>query len=123
MAAQNEAQQTAASLSQEKLAGYETGAQLFGEATNVKQGELATDNPTQYANAASNAASEANNANKTVDAANANSLTAKLIGGAVSGGLSFATQRLSNLMGNSSGATATPSTYNSMPGMPDFLKG
>ena len=55
LSAQTEAQQTAASLANEKLAGYSAGRQLFGEATGVKEGEVSGNNSTDYANSATDA--------------------------------------------------------------------
>jgi hypothetical protein len=99
MASEVEAQQTAASLANEKLAGYSAGRQLFGEATGVKEGEVSANNAPGYASAASGAGEVANAMNKTVDTQNANSLTSKLIGGATAGGITALTGGLGSVAG------------------------
>lgn len=99
LTSQVEAQETGKAIAQERLAGYERGSQIATEATDVKQNELAQDNAASYGNAATNAQGAAVQANQAVDTANANSLTAKLIGGAAQGALSLGTAGLGQTLG------------------------
>jgi hypothetical protein len=75
------AQSTATALGQEKELGYETGRQNFETAVGGETQVAELANPSGYANAATGAAGVTNTAQSTVDAANANSLTSKLLGG------------------------------------------
>lgn len=91
------AQSTAANLAQEKLAGYEQGSKLFSEATGAEEDVAKLADPTGYAGAATGAGNAALNSTKYVDTMNANSLTSKLMSGAIEGGLSVATGGVSSL--------------------------
>jgi hypothetical protein len=94
------AQNTASALAQEREAGYQAGAQQYGEGVNATGEAAQLANPTGYAGATTNAEGQALSAENAVQSANANSLTAKLLGGAIQGGLNLATSGLSTLMNN-----------------------
>jgi len=78
---------------QATIAGYEQGNKNFTEATQAT-GEAAKGQAESFAagaNAVTGAENATNEAQKIVDTANANSLTNKLIGGAIGGGEAFLT--------------------------------
>ena len=103
------AQSTATNLGNEKLAGYEQGSKLFSEATGAEEDVAKLSDPTGYASAETGAANAANSLNQTVDTANANSLTSKLLGGAITGGVGFLTGGPAGaLSGFASGFTGKP---------------
>jgi hypothetical protein len=81
------AQSTAASLSKEKLAGYEQGSNLFSEASNALSNTAQLENPVGTAGATTGAGQGSTSAINLVDTENANSLVNKVIGG-VAGGIS-----------------------------------
>lgn len=83
------AQSTATALGQEKELGYETGRSEFNTAQAGEAEVAKIENPVGGASAASGAAEQANKSQNLVDTANANSLGAKLLGGAIAGGLSL----------------------------------
>ena len=85
MAAQQQAQSTAQSLAQEKLAGFQQGNTNFLNATNVKQGLLAATNPNAAGATAISGGEAAMSAQNAVTSANQNSLVGKLLQGAVQG--------------------------------------
>jgi len=93
------AQATAARLGQEKELGYEVGRENFKEATSAV-GDIAKLDASMGSSAGGQAVEQAKNVNeaqKMVDTESANGLTAKLLGGAIAGGLAFATGGLSGL--------------------------
>lgn len=97
-------QQTATALGQEKLAGYETGRQNFLAGTSAEEklagtqaGLAGTMGSTAVAGEKQASASQ-----QTVTDANKNSLLAKVLGGAINVGTSFATGGLSNILGGGS---------------------
>lgn len=77
------AQSTATNLANEKLAGYERGAQLFSEGTQAEEQVANLANPTGFAESATNAGKAAIDAQSVIDQANANSLGSKLLGAAI----------------------------------------
>jgi hypothetical protein len=77
------AQSTATALGQEKELGYETGRQNFENAVGGETSVAELSNPTAYAGQATGAAGVENQSQQIVDAANANSLTSKLLGGVI----------------------------------------
>jgi hypothetical protein len=77
------AQQTATNLGQEKELGYQTGRQLFEQGTGAEEAVAGLSSPTSYASSANSAAGEAMSGQQVLDAANANSLLSKVVGGAV----------------------------------------
>lgn len=79
------AQNTATALGKEKELGYETGRELFKEASNAEATVAQLANPTGYADAATNAGNAALAGQQEVDTMNAQSSTAKLLGGALQG--------------------------------------
>ena len=81
------AQATGTNLANEKLAGYEQGSKLFSEATGAEEDVAKLADPTGYAGAANQSGSNALQSQKYVDTMNANSLTSKLMSGAIEGGL------------------------------------
>lgn len=83
-------QQTASNLAQEKELGYQTGRQNFLSAAGAEEQVANLSNPIGFAGAATNAGELNLGANKQVDQMNANSLTAKLLGGAITGGANAA---------------------------------
>jgi hypothetical protein len=111
------AQQTAAQLGQEKIAGYKQGNENFENATKAEESVAELENPTGFAGAANNAGQNSLASQNAVNSLSANSLTAKLLGGAIQGGLSLATGRLSSLMsGGGGGNLAQLQTNASVPG-------
>lgn len=105
------AQSTASNLANEKLAGYEQGSKLFSEATGAEEDVAKLADPTGYAGAANNSGSNALNSQKYVDTMNANSLTSKLLSGAVEGGVSAATGGLANMAGGGTFGTGVAETF------------
>lgn len=85
------AQNTATNLLKEKELGYQVGRENFAKATDAERAVAELSNPTGYAGAATEAAKGAETAQQQVDKMNANSLTAKLLGGAIGGGIGFLT--------------------------------
>jgi hypothetical protein len=79
------AQTTATNLGREKELGYETGRANFENATSAEESVAGLSSPTSYSSVATGAAGAENQSQSTVDTANANSLTAKLLGGAAQG--------------------------------------
>jgi hypothetical protein len=84
------AQATAASLSKEKLAGYQQGSNLFAEASNALDETAQLENPVGTANATTGAGTASTGAINLVDTENANSTLNKVIGGAIGGADAFA---------------------------------
>lgn len=93
------AQKTAAQLGQEKELGYQTGRENFLAGTQAEEQVASLENPAAFANAATNAGDLSLNAIKNVDTNNANSLTAKLLGGTIGGIGSMITGKTSNTGG------------------------
>jgi hypothetical protein len=84
-------QATAENLLNEKIEGYNRGTQIAATAGQMVEGSTQPFSAsTSAANAATSAAGEASNAQQVVDTANANSLTNKLLGGAIGGAEMFA---------------------------------
>jgi hypothetical protein len=77
------AQSTATNLGQEKEQGYSAGRQLFEQGTGAEEAVAGLSSPTSYANSANTAASTAMSGQEALDAANANSLLSKVVGGVV----------------------------------------
>lgn len=105
------AQSTATNLANEKLAGYEQGSKLFQEGTAAETSVAELANPSGYAGAATGAAGAANQGQQIVNTANANSLTSKLLGGVVGGGLTALTGGLSNMAGGGTFGTGVAEAF------------
>lgn len=97
------AQQTATNLAQEKELGYQTGRENFQNATKATEDVASLSNPVGFADASTSAGGLALSGQKQVDQMNANSLTSKLLGGAISGGVG-ALLGASPLSGSTAGA-------------------
>ena len=105
------AQNTGNELVQEKEEGYQQGSKLFQEGTAAEEDVATLANPNGAAGAATGAAGAANQSQQMVDAGNANSLTSKLLGGAISGGVSALTGGLSNMAGGGTFGTGVAETF------------
>lgn len=105
------AQKTAAQLGQEKELGYQVGRENFLAGTQAEEQVASLENPTGLANATTNAGDLSLKAIQNVDTANANSFTAKLLGGAISGGITALTGGLANVAGGGTFGTGVAEAF------------
>lgn len=113
-ARQTGAQKTATALGQEKELGYETGRELFEKASNAEATVAQLANPTGYAQATTNAGNAALAGQQQVDTLNAQSSTAKLLGGALQG--TAVQGLLSKIPGSFNGPSVGNLPMNTAPG-------
>jgi hypothetical protein len=92
-------QTKATNLSNEKLSGYAAGEQLYQNALNNLSGTIGS--PTSYTTAATGAGSGATSAINLADSERS-TLLSSLLGGAIQGGLGFATGGASNILAGGS---------------------
>jgi hypothetical protein len=100
------AQATAAQLGQEKELGYQTGRELYQQAVQTEENVAQLASPTSYAGAATSAGAGAQQAISTVDTENAQSSTAKMLGGLLGGA------GVQSLISKIPGGGGTPSVGN-----------